>query len=268
MAPGRGGGQGSPRGKGSVGGKKMGFIESLLRRANGESVQWQGGSNNGVRQVNDQSGTSDGLHGKGNRGSSGQSGDKSGLNPNRVRGFGSQGVHKVVETPSLNEMRAKQGAIVAKFMTFFKRQSTLVIEMYEACFYKEKPKWVQIADFVYKDLCPTDELRRAVKDVQLHPVKMLIFVKFSEDKFRDQVVARIRASGVLWKDYGVTVKGYSLDAEVKFIRLLGVSPETGEDEIKSVFKEVGIGNIIEIKKRFARQCTTSWSHKWHLVIES
>ena len=53
----------------------------------------------------------------------------------------------------------------------------------------------------------------------------------------------------MWKDYGVTVKGYSLDAEVKFIRLLGVSPETGEDEIKSVFKEVGIGNIIEIKKK-------------------
>ena len=26
-----------------------------------------------------------------------------------------------VNTPSLNEMRAKQGAIVAKFMTFYKR---------------------------------------------------------------------------------------------------------------------------------------------------
>ena len=159
--------------------------------------------------------------------------DNSGLNPNRIRGFGtSNSSEKVVDTPSLNQMRAKQGAIVAKFMTFFKRQSTLVIEMYEACFYKNKPKWDQIADFVYKDLCPTDDMRRAIRDVQLHPVKMLIFIKFSEDKFRDQIVARIRSGGVVWKEYGVTVRGYSLDAQIKFIRLLGVSPETGESEIK------------------------------------
>ena len=44
------------------------------------------------------------------------------------------------------------------------------------------------------------------------------------------------------------VKGYSLDAQVKFIRLLGVSPETGEEDIKRTFLEVGIGEIVEIKK--------------------
>ena len=32
--------------------------------------------------------------------------------------------------------------------------------------------------------------------------------------------------GVVWSEYGVKVKGYSLDAQVKFIRPLGVSPET------------------------------------------
>ena len=41
--------------------------------------------------------------------------DQSGLNPNRVRGFGS--VSGGNSAPSLNEMRAKQGAIVSKFMT-------------------------------------------------------------------------------------------------------------------------------------------------------
>ena len=70
---------------------------------------------------------------------------------------------------------------MAKFMTFFKRRSTLVIEMYEACFYRDKPTWDQIAEFVYSDLCPNDELRRAVKDVHIHPVKMLISVRFAED---------------------------------------------------------------------------------------
>ena len=39
---------------------------------------------------------------------------------------------------------------------------------------------------------------------------------------------------MIWTD--VRVKGYSLDAQVKFIRLLGVSPETGEDEIKNLMK--------------------------------
>ena len=153
-----------------------------------------------------------------------------------------------IETPSLNEMKAKQGAIVAKFMTFFKRRSTLVIEMYEACFYREKPKWDQIAEFVYRDLCPSDELRRAVKDVQLRPVKMLIFVRFSEDRYRDLIAAKIRNEGVSWTEYKVKIKGYSLDSEVKFMRLLGVSQETDASEIKKVFSEVEIGDIIENKK--------------------
>ena len=38
MTPERGGGQGSPRGKGSVGGRRMGFLEAQIRRANGESI--------------------------------------------------------------------------------------------------------------------------------------------------------------------------------------------------------------------------------------
>ena len=154
-----------------------------------------------------------------------------------------------METPTLNELKAKQGAIVAKFMTFFRRKSTCVIEMYEKSFYKQKPTWDKIADFVYNDLCQTPEMRKEVKDVQFHPVKMLLFVRFSEDRFRDEVIAKIQsAAGLIWSDYRVRVKGYSLDAQVKFIRLLGVSPETGEDEIKRSFAEAGIGEVIEIKK--------------------
>ena len=49
------------------------------------------------------------------------------------------------------------------------------------------------------------------------------------------------------RDYGVGVKGYSLDAEVKFIRVLGVSPETTKEEVKRVFQEeVGISAMIDI----------------------
>ena len=174
---------------------------------------------------------------------------QTGLNPSRVRGFNGQYTANRFETPSLNEMRAKQGAIVAKFMTFFKRKSTLVIEMYETSFYRQKPNWDKIADFIHNDLCNTSELRKGVMDVQFHPVKMLLFIRFSEESLRDATVARLQsAEGVTWSDYRVKVKGYSLDAQVKFIRLLGVSPETEVDEIKTTFFDLGIGEVMEIKK--------------------
>jgi hypothetical protein len=171
--------------------------------------------------------------------------DSSGLNPNRVKGFG---VHQTggwgrgvrVVTPTLNAMKAKQGAIVAKFMTFFRRKNTLVIEMYEKSFYKQKPTWDKIADFVYNDVCQSPEMRKEIKDVQFHPVKMLLFVRFSEDRFRDEVLAKIQSTeGLIWSEYRVRIKGYSLDAQVKFIRLLGVSPETGAEEVKRSFVEAG-----------------------------
>ena len=80
---------------------------------------------------------------------------------------------------------------------------------------------------------------------------MLIFIKFSEDKWRDAVVERLQSdNGIIWKQYGVKIKGYSLDAEVKFFRLLGVSPETTEEEIKRTFVQLGIGEVVDIKKGF------------------
>ena len=97
-------------------------------------------------------------------------------------------------------------------MTFFQRKCTLVIEMYEASFYRQKPNWDRIADFIYNDLCKTSELRMAVQNVQFHPVKMLLFIRFSEEKFHEDIVAKLQsAEGVIWFDYRVKVKGYSLE---------------------------------------------------------
>ena len=68
--------------------------------------------------------------------------------------------------------------------------------MYETSFYRQKPNWDRIADFIYSDLCNTSELRRAVQDVQFHPVKMLLFIRFSEEKLRDDTVARLQSAQV------------------------------------------------------------------------
>ena len=56
------------------------------------------------------------------------------------------------------------------------------------------------------------------------------------------------AAGLSWSDYRVRVKSYSLDTQVKFIRLLCISPETVEEEIKRRLAEAGIGEVLEIKK--------------------
>ena len=87
-----------------------------------------------------------------------------------------------METPTMSDMRATQGAIVARFMAFFQRKCSLVID-----------------------------LRKELKDVQFHPVKMMLFIKFSGEGWRDAVVERLQSAvGVTWGEYGVRVKGYGL----------------------------------------------------------
>ena len=169
-----------------------------------------------------------------------------GLNPQRQRGFVPT---RRIETPTLNDMRARQGAVVGKFMNFMHRKNTLVIELYERAFYTRKPNWDQLAGFVYSDLCPSAELRGGVVDVQLHPVKMMVFIKFKTEQVRDEVVTRLQGmNGVMWTEYGVPVRGYSLDATVKVITVMGASPETTEEDIKVAFVEAAIGEVVELTR--------------------
>ena len=138
-----------------------------------------------------------------------------GLNPTRQKGFGAAASRRI-ETPTLNDMRARQGAVVAKFMNFMNRKNTIVIDLYDKAFYAKKPTWETLANFVYSDLCPSAGLRSEVLDVQLHPVKMMLFVKFKSENSCDQVAGRLQAqNGLRWTDYGVNVRGHSLDATVK-----------------------------------------------------
>ena len=73
-----------------------------------------------------------------------------------------------VETTTPRDLRAKQGAVVSKFLTFFQRKNTLVIELYAKCFYNQKPQWDRIADFVSESLCYRPELRNKIKNDSLY----------------------------------------------------------------------------------------------------
>ena len=171
--------------------------------------------------------------GEGNGGGIGHNGRESGsqsrmsgdgLNPNRQKGFGAAATRRI-ETPTLNDMRARQGAVVGKFLNFMHRKNTIVIELYNKAFFSKRPTWESLANFVYNDLCPNADLRREVLDVQLHPVKMMLFIKCKSENGRDQVVGRLQSpNGLMWPDYGVNVRGHSLDATVKIITVLGASP--------------------------------------------
>ena len=70
----------------------------------------------------------------------------------RQRGFAGQ---RRIETLILNDRRARQGAVVGKFMTFMNKKNTLMIELYEReSTTRTKPGWGNLAYFVYNDLCP------------------------------------------------------------------------------------------------------------------
>ena len=212
------------------------------------------GEGGGVVKVGNAGGGGGALGERGVNGGGGGTGqvDGSGLDPNRRRGFAhlqTRQIHNRFEAPSIKEMRAKQEAVVAKFLTFFQRKNTLVVELYMHCFYKLKPTQDKIAKSIYQDLCPLPYLRQAIEDVQFHPVKMLLFVKCCNDGIRDELVTRLQSPrGVVWAEYKVKVKGYSLEPEVKFIRLLGAGPHTDVDEIRRSFVEAGIGEVVHIKK--------------------
>ena len=119
MKPGRGGaGNVETVGKNSVaGGNSFPGGNSAAggnRATGGNSVA--GGDRISASDMGGISGALSGLSSQMNKG---LSKDQSGLNPNRIRGFGDVSGGKRIATPSLNEMRVKQGAIVSKFMTFF-----------------------------------------------------------------------------------------------------------------------------------------------------
>ena len=73
-----------------------------------------------------------------------------GLNPNRQKGYGAAAAtSRRIETPTLNDMRARQGAVVGKFLNFMHRKNTIVIELYDRAFFSKRPTWESLANFVF-----------------------------------------------------------------------------------------------------------------------
>ena len=88
---------------------------------------------------------------------------------------------------------------IRKFLNFYKRRNSLCVDLYLPAFFQKKPSYEDLAEFLYTVLSvggtsPPQVIRAAVKDIQLHPVKKLLFLKFSEQHLRDEVVTDFRGA--------------------------------------------------------------------------
>ena len=137
---------------------------------------------------------------------------------------------------------------VKKFLTFYKRKKSVCIDMYDPAFFKKRPGYDDLADFVYDILCPSDLLRADVEDLQLHPVKRNLFIKFRTEQTRDIVADKLAGEGMEWPAFDTKVQGWAMDKPMLFVRVLGASPESSREEVKDVLEQYG--EVIEVKKGY------------------
>ena len=178
-----------------------------------------------------------GRGGGGNRWGGG-GGNRGGVGGNRAAGGGrgQRGENNVRETRE----------DVKKFLTFYKRTKSVCIDLYCPAFYKRKPYYDEVADFVYDILCPNAQLRADLEDVQLHPVKKHLFIKFRTETSRDAVAEKLSGEGLEWPAFETKVQGWAMDKPMVFVRVLGASPESNQEDVKGVMSQYG--EIIEVRK--------------------
>ena len=127
---------------------------------------------------------------------------------------------------------------IKNFLGFYKRTDSVCIDLYQPEFFRRKPTWEEMALFVSQQLCLSPHLRAALKDIQLHPVKKHLFLKFRDTMSRDQVASKLK-SGVEWPAFEAKVHGWAMDKPVIVVRLHGVSPESTKQEIEDVMVQYG-----------------------------
>ena len=104
---------------------------------------------------------------------------------------------------------------IRKFLNFYKRRNSLCVDLYQPAFYDRKPNWEDLADFVYSVLAvggtsAPQQIRAAVVDIQLHPVKKLLFLKFDDQTIRDEIATRLQ-TGIVWPAFANIVSGWGVD---------------------------------------------------------
>ena len=160
------------------------------------------------------------------------------------RGFKGGGGSRAGPTQQQQNIRDKREEI-KNFLGFYKRTDSVCIDLYQPEFFRRRPTWEEMAIFVSQQLCLSGPLRAALKDIQLHPVKKHLFLKFKDTGSRDQVASKLK-SGVEWPAFEATVHGWAMDKPVIVVRIHGVSPESSKQDIQGVMNQYGEVLDVEI----------------------
>ena len=110
------------------------------------------------------------------------------------RGFKGGGGSRAGPTQQQQNIRHKREEI-KNFLGFYKRTDSVCIDLYQPQFFRRRPSWEEMAILVSQQICLSGPLRAAIKDIQLHPVKKHLFLKFKDTGSRDQVASKLK-SGV------------------------------------------------------------------------
>ena len=169
-----------------------------------------GGGGGGRGGVGDTTGAAGGggIRGQGGGGGRGGGSDVNGAGGGGIHGQGGGGRRRI-------PARERQGnEEIRKFLNFYKRRNSLCVDLYLPAFFQRKPSYDDLADFVYSVLSvggvsPPHMIRTAVLDIQLHPVKKLLFIKFTDQLIRDEIVGRLQA-GLNWAAFDTVVTGWSI----------------------------------------------------------
>ena len=127
---------------------------------------------------------------------------------------------------------------IKNFLGFYKRTDSVCIDLYQPEFYRRRPSWEEMAVFVSQQLFLSATLKASLKDIQLHPVKKHLFIKFRDTLSRDMVATKLK-TGVEWPAFEAKVHGWAMDKPVIVVRLHGVSPESTKQEIEAVMVQYG-----------------------------
>ena len=94
---------------------------------------------------------------------------------------------------------------IKNFLGFYKRTDSICIDLYQPEFFRRKPSWEEMADFVSQQLCLTAPLRAAL-GYPASPCEKHLFIKFRNTSSRDQVAAQLNV-GVEWPAFEAKVHG-------------------------------------------------------------
>ena len=184
------------------------------------------------------------------------------------RGFKGGGGNKGGLSQQQHQNARDKREEIKNFLGFYKRTDSVCIDLYQPEFFRRKPTWEEMALFVSQQLCLTPQLRAALKDIQLHPVKKHLFIKFRDTNSRDVVAGKLK-TGVDWPAFEANVHGWAMDKPVIVVRLHGVSPESTKQDIQNVMDQYGEVLDVEIgfisKKLLPGVTNGTWTIKMILT---